>query len=357
MDSMGIMKRKAAVLLTGVLTAVLLAGCASNNASNEYVSVGGYKGIEVEDIEEPEEVDEEKVDEYIQAVLSQYSTQEEITEGEVKAGDTVNIDFAGKMDGEVFDGGSAEGFNLEIGSGSFIPGFEDSIIGHKPGETFDWNGNFPDPYTNNPDFSGEEVTFTITVNYICGETIIPELTDDFVQTVSEESKTVEEYKKEIEKQLTESGTTDFESQLQEAAWQAVLEKAEIKSYPDGELEKIKKQLMDPYKEAAEAEEIELEDFLQQYYGVNEEEFEKQAEDAAKENIKQRLVAEVIAEQEKLMPSDAELEKEYEALAEDYGYEDVDSMKKAAGDDEILKSIIIQNRVREFLAEHAVQVKG
>ncbi len=335
---------------------MLLAGCSGNNASNEYVSVGGYKGIEVEDIEEPEEIDDEKVDEYIQAVLSQYSTQEEIKEGEVKSGDTVNIDFAGKMDGEEFDGGSSEGFNLEIGSGSFIPGFEDSIIGHKPGESFEWNGNFPDPYTRNPDFSGKDVTFTITLNYICGETILPELTDDFVQTVSEESKTVAEYKKEITKQLTDTGTADFDAQLQEAAWQAVLEKAEIKGYPDGELEKVKEQLMDPYKEAAEAEEIELKDFLQQYYGLNEEEFEKQAEDAAKDSIKQKLVAQIIAEQEKLAPSDAELEKEYETLAEDYGFEDVDSMKKAAGDEEILKDIIIQNRVREFLAENAVQVK-
>lgn len=352
------MKRKAAVLLSGVLAASLfLTGCSGNNASNEYVSVGGYKGIEVADIEEPEEIDDEKVDEYIESVRSQYSTLEEIKDRKVKSGDIVNIDFVGKMDGEAFDGGSSEGFNLEIGSGSFIPGFEDSIIGHKPEETFDWNGNFPDPYTNNPDFSGKEVTFTITVNYICGETILPELTDDFVQTVSEESKTVDEYRKEIEKQLTENSTLDFDLQLQDAAWQAVLEKAEIKGYPDGELEKVKEQLMDPYKEAAEAEEIELEDFLQQYYGVNEEEFEKQAEEAAKNSIEQKLVAQVIAEKEKLLPSDAELEKEYENLAEDYGYEDVDSMKKAAGDEEILKEIVIQNRVREFLAKHAIQVKG
>lgn len=351
------MKNKAAILLSGVLAvSMFLVGCSSNNASNEYVSIGGYKGIEVADIEEPEEVDGEKVDEYIKAVLSQYSTPEEIKDGEVKSGDTVNIDFVGKMDGEAFDGGSSEGFNLEIGSGSFIPGFEDSIIGHKPGETFDWNGNFPDPYTGNPDLSGKDVTFTITVNFICGETITPELTDEFVQTVSEKSKTVEEYKKEIEKQLTETGTTDFDLQLQDAAWQAVLEKAEIKGYPDGELEKVKKELTDPYREAAETEELEFEDFLQQYYGVDEKEFEKQAEDAAKDSIEQKLVAQVIAEQEKLIPTDAELEKEYETLAEDYGYEDVESMKEAAGDEEILKEIIILNRVKEFLAEHAIQVK-
>lgn len=352
-----IMKRKTAVLLSGVLAAaMLLAGCASNSASNEYVTVGGYKGIEVKDIEEPEEVDDEKVDEYIQAVMTQYSTQEEIKEGEVKSGDTVNIDFTGKMDGETFEGGSAEGYSLEIGSGSFIPGFEDSIIGHKPGDTFDWDGNFPDPYSNNPDFSGKPVTFTIKVNYICGETILPELTDEFVQTVSEKSKTVEEYKKEIEKQLTENGTTDFDSQLQEAAWQAVFEKVEIKGYPDGELEKVKKQMIDPYKEAAEAEEMEFGDFLQQYYGIDEEEFEKQAEDAAKDSIEQNLVAEVIAEHEKLMPDDKELEKEYKKMAKDYGFEDVDSMKESAGDEQLLKDIVVMNRVKEFLAENAVQVK-
>ncbi len=355
------MKRKTAVLLTGVLAAsVIMTGCSGNRASNEYVSVGGYKGIEVADIEEPKEVDEETVDEYIQAVLSQHSMQEEIKDRKVKSGDTVNIDFVGKMDGEKFDGGSSESYNLEIGSGSFIEGFEDSIIDHKPGETFDWNGKFPDPYTGNPDFSGKDVTFTITVNYICGEVTVPELTDEFVKSVSEESKTVEEYKKEIEKQLTEGGTSDFDLQLQDAAWKAVFEKAEIKGYPDGELEEVKTRLMDPIKQQAESEKMELADFLEQYYQLSEEDFEKQAEDYAKESIEQKLVAWAIAEEENLVPGDSEWEKEYEALAEEMGFGDVDALKeaaKASGDpEEVLQDVIVQNRVREFLAEYAIQVK-
>ncbi len=337
-----------------------LAGCSGNRASNEYVSVGGYKGIEVADIEEPKEADEETVEEYIQAVLSQHSMQEEIKDRKVKSGDTVNIDFVGKMNGETFDGGSAEGYNLEIGSGSFIEGFEDSIIDHKPGETFDWNGNFPDPYTGNPDYSGKDVTFTITLNYICGEITVPELTDEFVKTVSEKSKTVEEYKKEIEKQLTEGGTEDFDLQLQDAAWKAVFEKAEIKSYPDGELEEVKTILMDPIKKQAENEKMELTEFLEKYYQMTEEDFEKQAEAYAKESVGQKLVAWVIAEEENLVPGDSEWEKEYEALAEKMGFGDVDALKKAAeasGEpEEVLKDVIIQNRVREFLAEYAIQVK-
>lgn len=332
-----------------------MTGCSSNNASNEYVSVGGYKEIEVSDIEEPGEVTDEDVDNYIEGVRNQNATTEEIKDRAVESGDVVNIDYTGKMDGEEFDGGSSAGYSLEIGSGSFIPGFEDSIIGHMPGDTFDWEGSFPDPYTGNPDFSGKPVTFTITVNYINGETTLPELTDEFVQTVSDTSKTVKEYREEIKKMLSENSTTDYDMQLQEAAWQAVLEKAEIKGYPDGEVEQLKSQLVEQYKTAAKDAGMEVEDFLQQFYGMSEEDFNKQAEEAAKESVKQKIIADAIAEQEKLIPKDDELEKEYEALAEQYGYADVDALKEAA-DEETLKDIIISNRVKKFLAEHAIQVK-
>ena len=165
------MKKKLAMLVAGTLAAsMLLSGCSSNDASNDYVTVGGYKGIEVDDVEEPAEVTDDDVNNYIEAVRNQYATSEQITDRGVIAGDTVNIDFVGKIDGEAFDKGSAEGYDLQIGSGSFIDGFEDSIIGHTPGETFDWNGKFPDDYSNNPDLAGKDVTFTITVNYINGET-------------------------------------------------------------------------------------------------------------------------------------------------------------------------------------------
>lgn len=350
------MKRKAAGLLTGVLvTAMFLTGCSSNSASSDYVTVNGYKEVEVDDIEEPDEVTDEDVDQYIEAVLTQYGTTEQITDRAVASGDTVNIDFVGKIDGEEFDGGSSEAYNLEIGSGSFIEGFEDSIIGHMPGETFDWNGKFPDDYQNT-DYAGKDVTFTITVNYICGETTYPELTDELVQTISEESKTVEEYRKEVKKLISENGTTDYDTQLQSAAWDAVLEKAEIKEYPEGEIEEYKTQLTDQYKQIAEQYGMEYADFLEQYYGISEEEFEEQAESAAEQTVKERIVAEAIADKEKLTPkNDEEWQEEYEKLAEEYGYEDVDALKEAA-DEDTLKNIITLNKVKEFLAEHAIQVK-
>ena len=352
-----LLKKKLAMLVAGTLAAsMLLSGCSSNDASNDYVTVGGYKGIEVDDVEEPAEVTDDDVNNYIEAVRNQYATSEQITDRGVIAGDTVNIDFVGKMNGEAFDGGSSEGYDLKIGSGSFIDGFEDSIIGHTPGETFDWNGKFPDDYSNNPDLAGKDVTFTITVNYINGETQLPELNDEFVQEVSEKSKTVKEYKKEIKKQLTESSTTDYDTQLQDEAWNAVLEKAEVKKYPDGDVEDIENQIKEQYQNAADSYGLAFEDFLAQYYSMSEDDFNKQVKDAAKETVKQRLVAQAIADKEKLTPSKKELNKEYKKLAEQYGYEDVDALKEIASED-TLKNIVITNKVKDFLAENCIQVKS
>lgn len=351
------MKKKLAMLIAGTLAAsMIMTGCSSNDASNDYVTVGGYKGVEVDDVEEPAEVTDDDVDNYIKAVRNQYATSEQITDRGVIAGDTVNIDFVGKMDGEAFDGGSAEGYDLTIGSGSFIEGFEDSIIGHTPGETFDWNGKFPDDYSNNPDLAGKDVTFTITVNYINGETILPDLDDDFVKQVSDKSKTVAEYKKEIKKQLEESNTTDYDSQLQDEAWNAVLEKAEVKKYPDGDVEDIENQIKEQYQNAADSYGLAFEDFLAQYYSMTEDDFNKQVTDAAKETVKQRLVAKAIADKEKLTPSKKELNKEYEKLAEQYGYKDVDALKEIA-DDDTLENIVITNKVKEYLADNCIQVKS
>ena len=349
------MKRNTGILVTGVLAASLLfGGCAGNDASNEFVEVGGYKEVEVPDVEEPEEITDEDVDNYIQAVLSQYATQENITDRAVETGDLVNIDFVGKMDGEAFAGGTSEGYDLEIGSGSFIDGFEDSVIGHMPGDTYDWNGSFPENY-GSPDLAGKDVVFTITVNYINGEPVLPELTDELVQEISEESETVAEYREEVRKLLTENNTTDFDYELQESSWEAVLEKAEIKEYPEGAVEAEIEQLTESYKEVAEYYGMEFGEFLTQYYGMTEEEFQSQAEEAAKGTVKQRLVAQAIADKENLTPNEDELQEEYEKLAEEYGYESKDELIAAAGED-ALKDIVLINRVKEFLAKNVIQVK-
>ena len=188
------MKKKVAMLLTGVMAvSLMMTGCQSaKGLETENVKISVYKGVEVDKVDKPSEVTDDDVNTQIQSVLDENSTTEEVTGRAVKKGDTATIDFVGKMNGEAFDGGSSTDYPLEIGSNSFIDGFEDSIIGHNAGDTFDWNGKFPENYGSS-DLAGKDVTFTITVKSISKKKT-PKLTDKFVKKVSKESKTVEEYK-------------------------------------------------------------------------------------------------------------------------------------------------------------------
>lgn len=348
------MKRKLAVALTGALTcAMLLTGCGSkNDASNDYVTVTGYKGIEIDAVEDASEVTDEDVQNYIDSILAQNATEETITDRPVQEGDTATITYVGTMDGVEFDGGSAEDYQLVIGSDTFIDGFEDSIIGHSIGETFDWNGQFPEDYTE--DLAGKDVTFTITVN---GITVYntPEISDELVQTVSEESTTVEEYEEEVRTMLEESATEDYEYSLQDAVWNAVLEKAEVVKYPDGEVEELTQSLIDQYASMAEYYGADYETFITEYMGYTVEDFEAQAKTAAEESIKMQLVAKAIAEAEGLVPSDDEYQEKYEEMCEEYGYEDVDALIEAAGSEEDLQVIVLENIVIEWLADNCIQV--
>ena len=131
--------------------------------------------------EEANTVAAEDVDSYINDnILASFEETVEVTDRAAATGDTVNIDYAGSIDGVAFDGGTAQGYDLTLGSGRFIDGFEDQIVGHTPGETFDVVVTFPDPYENNPDLAGKEAVFTTTLNSI-QETQLPELTDAWVQ--------------------------------------------------------------------------------------------------------------------------------------------------------------------------------
>lgn len=333
---------------------MLFTGCqASKGLETDEIKITQYKEVEVDKVEKPEEVTEEDVDNYINTMLQTNADINEVADRAVKEGDTATIDFVGKVDGEEFDGGSAEGYPLEIGSGAFIPGFEDSIIGHKTGETFDWNGKFPEDY-GNADYAGKDVVFTITVNHI-SESVVPELSDEFVKTVSEESKTVDEYKEEVKKQLTQQAEDNYKSQLNSAVWQKVLENTEVSKYPEDEVKELCDATIEQYKSIAEYMGMEYEDYLEQN-GTTAEDFEKQVEDSAKENVKQTMALKAIAEKEKLELSDEEYEKQLEKIAKSYGYEDVDALKEAA-EEEDLKDIALYNVVVDWLSESCIQVES
>ena len=348
------MKKKIVMILTGVAaSSIILAGCSkSAGLETDELTISKYKGDEVDQVEKPGDVTDEDVGNAIQATLQTNATTVDVTDRAVQDGDTATIDFVGKINGEEFEGGSSTDYPLEIGSGTFIDGFEDSVIGHNIGETYDWAGAFPADYSN-ADYAGKEVVFTITVKSVSRQEI-PELTDDFVKNVSEKSKTVKEYKKEVKAQLEEEAKTNYNSELSQSVWQAVLDNTEVKKYPDKEVSEISDSLVEQYKTAAEYYGQEYEDFIETNMGYGLEEFEKQVDEASKASVKQTMVTTAIADKEKIKLSDEAYEKQLKQMAEDYGYTDVDALKESAEEDD-LKEIALNNLVKEWLVEHCIQV--
>lgn len=348
------MKKRIAVLLAGAVTAsMMLAGCSgSKGLDTDELKISVYKGVEIDEVAKPGEVTDEDVEGYIQSALQSEATREEITERPVEAGDTATIDYTGRIDGVEFEGGSATDYPLVIGSGQFIEGFEDSVIGHNIGDTYDWQGAFPEDYRN-ADYAGKEVVFTITVKGISRE-VVPELNDDFVKSVSKKSKNVEEYKKEVRKQVEKDNETNYENSISQAVWQKVLENTEVKQYPEDEVKAIKDPLIEQYKTLAQEYGQEYETFIQEQMGSSVEDFEKQVEDAAKSSVKQTMVTEAIADKERIKMGEKEYEEQLEKIALEYGYEDVEVLKSSAEEDD-LKEIALNNMVKEWLTEHSVQV--
>lgn len=341
-------KRVLAGLLAGVM---ILTGCAqSTGLETEELKISCYKGVEIAEIEKPAEIVDEDVEVEIQSMLEANATITEITDRAVQDGDTVDINFVGKVDGKEFDGGSADNYSLVIGSGTFIDGFEDSIIGHKAGDTFDWNGQFPEEYTE--ELAGKDCVFTITVNAITVEEK-PELNDEFVKKVSETATTVEEYKKEIKTQLTETVQSEYEYSVKSAAWKAVLDNTEVLVWPES-VDKTYNDLLEQYKSIAEYYGSDYEEFIDAQMGTTLEEFEADMMSQVQESEKEMMAAAAIAEKEGIKLTDEKYEEQLAYMAEIYGYADAEAVKEVAEEEE-LREIALAFLVMDFVVEHCVQV--
>lgn len=349
-----IMKKRVIIALAGIFAvSAVLTGCeGSKGLETDELTITQYKGVEVDEVAKPEEITDEEVESTIESNLQLNAVTKEVTDRAVESGDTATIDFVGKIDGEEFEGGSSTDYPLVIGSGSFIDGFEDSIIGHEIGDTFDWDGQFPEDY-GNADYAGKDVTFTITVNAISVDEV-PELNDDFVKSVSDQSETVEEYKAEIKKQLEEDAENNYTDTLEQEVWDKVLENTEVKKYPEDEVEEMLDSLKEQYESAAEYYNTDFETFLSEQMGMTEEQFDEEARSAVEASVKENMVTEAIADKEKIEVSDDIYEAELKELAEMYDYEDVDALKESA-EEEDLKNIVLSNLVKEWLADHCIQV--
>ena len=352
------MKKRILAVILSVCVAASMTGC-STELSNEYITIKQYKGLEVAQVEKTE-VTDEMVESEISSRLEQASVTEDITDRAVENGDTVNIDFSGSVDGVAFDGGTAQGSSLEIGSGTFIgaegnyKGFEEQLIGHKIGEEFTIQVQFPAEYKMNTALSGKVADFAIKINSIQKITT-PELTDKWVKKNSESSKTVDEYKKEVRGELEKNYEDDQMSSLKSEALQALYDQTDVKKYPEDQLEETKTKIAAYYKNAASSYNMEFADFLSSYMGMTEDEFNEQVDTAAKNSVKQKLAVELLAKKKNLEPTDEEYQKKYKEYAKQYNFDSVDAMIEQAGED-VLKEMVLQEVVSEYLAKNCVQVE-
>lgn len=339
------MKKRILTLILGVCLAVTAVGCGSKEISNDKITIKQYKGLEVEKSEETEVTDDD-VQASIDSALQTLATRKEITDRPVQEGDVVTMDYVGKVDGVEFEGGSATGAELEIGSGQFIDGFEDELVGHSVGENFDIDVTFPEGYSE--ELGGKDAVFTITLHKI-EEVLVPELTEELLPQLGTEAKTIEEYKAEIKKDLEKSNAETAETELEQRVWQALIENCVIDKYPEDKLSETIEGIESEVSYIASMYDMDAAEFVEMYYGVT-------SEEMAKNLIKQEYAIELIVEKEGLKLTNDEYEKGLSDLAEQYGYDNVDEFEEEAGV-ENAKQMILQNKVGEFLKENCKFVKA
>lgn len=348
--------KKRSIILAAVMCVAMtvLAGC-SKELSNENVKLTEYKGVKIEKQDIPK-VTDKQVEARIESIRSDYADTEAVTDRAVEKGDFTNINFVGKKDGVAFDGGTADGFDLEIGSGQFIEGFEEGIIGHNIGETFDLNLTFPDSYQNT-ELAGQPVVFTVTINGI-NTRKLPELNDEFVKKVSKESKNVKEYKEEIKKSIEKDNETMAKEAIRGQVWKKVMENAQVLKYPKNDVKELTDQLREQYQGMAQSYGMEFSDFLTTQMQMDEETFNKEAEKAAKEKVKEVLVLDLLIDNVDADFSKEAMEAKYEEFVQQFGFESVDMMKKTLKEVGTLKELermAKEEIVKDWLVEHCKQV--
>lgn len=324
----------------------------SNLVWSDYVTLGEYKGIEVQ--VKSAEVTEDDIQAKVDSLLSYYATSTDVTDRAVQDGDVVNIDYTGYIDGVAFDGGSATGASLTIGSGQFIDGFETGLIGANIGDEVKLNLTFPNPYLNNPDYAGKAVQFDVKVNSIqVKET--PELTDEFIAN-NTSYKTVDEYKASVKESLEASKAEDVKSDKLNNVWNTIIANCTVVSYPEELVAQYQNEMNDYYEQIAT-----------NYYGKTLEEyitgngstmddFNKKTLEYGQTSAISEMIARGIAEKESITVSDDEVKEYAQSLIDDgtvTGFDDADAVIEYYSQNYLRLSLTFQ-KVLEYVEEQAVE---
>lgn len=308
---------------------------------SKYVTIGEYKGLELTRTSQP--VTDDDVQAEINYNLEDNGT--EVKDGTVENGDTVTINFTGTIDGKEFDGGSAEDYELVVGDGEMIDGFEDGIVGMKSGETKELDLTFPDDYYEES-VAGKAVVFKVTLQKF---TRPAELTDEWVAE-NTEYKTVDEYRAAVKTQLEDTAVQTADYELYSDAWNEVQAASEIKDYPKEDVDAAKKSYQELNEKYVKDAGMEMADFLKSQ-GMSEEDYESECQQYAESKVEQNLIVQGIMDAEGLSIDDEETQKLKDDLIEEYGFASIDEMIETYGEQEVNESLALL-RVERFIVDNA-----
>ncbi|CAC9079601.1 TPA: trigger factor [Staphylococcus aureus] len=314
------------------------------------VKLGDYKGLEIE--KQETELSDDELQEAIDHSLGHLAEMVVKEDGVVENGDTVNIDFSGSVDGEEFEGGQAEGYDLEIGSGSFIPGFEEQLEGMKVDEEKDVVVTFPEEY-HAEELAGKEATFKTKVNEIKFKEV-PELTDEIANELDAEANTVDEYKENLRKRLAEQKATDAENVEKEEAITKATDNTTI-DIPEAMVNTELDRMVSEFAQRIQQQGLDLQTYFQ-ISGQDETQLREQMKDDAEQRVKTNLTLTAIAEAEKIEATDEDIDKELEKMSKQFNIS-VEDIKNTLGNTDIIKNDVRIQKVIDLLRGNAKFVEG
>lgn len=311
------------------------------------VKLGEYKGLEAEELET--EVTEEDVQKEIDSLLESHADMVVKEEGSVEEGDLVNLDFDGYLGDEQFEGGQAEGYELEIGSGNFIPGFEEQLVGMNIEEEKDINVTFPEEY-HAEELAGKEATFKVKINSIKSKEV-PELDEDLVKELDQDVESVDALKEKLEKDLKESKENEADVTLKEQLIEQASENAEI-DVPDAMIKTETDRMLQEFEQRLSQQGINME-MYQQLSGQDENALREQMKDDASKRVRTNLVLKQIAIDENIEVADEDVDKELEKMSGQFGIS-VEDIKSTLGDLSMLQEDLKVQKAIDVLVDNRKQ---
>lgn len=315
------------------------------------VELGQYKGVKVDKVEIS--VSDEEVDTEVSKERERNARTVSVTDRAVKDGDQTVIDFEGFQDGVAFEGGKGENYPLTIGSGTFIPGFEEQLIGKNIGEQVEVNVTFPENYQAE-NLAGKPAVFKVEIKEI-KEKQLPELDDEFAAEVSE-FDTLAEYKDDVRKKLLEKKEKEARTAKENTVIEAIIADAKM-DIPEAMIETQQRQLVDDFTQRLRAQGLSTEQYFQ-FTGLDHGKLMEQVKPQAEQRIKSRLVLEAIVKAENITADEADFEKEIAAMAETYHME-ADKVKEMLGEggrEQMMEDIAV-NKAVEFVVDNAKETKA